>query len=40
MKRTEIELLRETIGCQAVLETSGFALDAKESTKRAMKYRQ
>jgi hypothetical protein len=39
MKRTEIELLRETIGCEAVLETSGFALDAKESTKRAMKYR-
>lgn len=39
MKRTEIEELRETVGCQAVLETSGFALDVKESTKRAIKYR-
>lgn len=39
MKRTEIEELRETVGCQAVLETSGFALDVKESTKRALKYR-
>lgn len=39
MKRKEIERLRETVGCQAVLETAGFALDVKESTKRAMKYR-
>lgn len=39
MKRDEIERLRETVGCQAVLETAGFALDVKESTKRAMKYR-
>ncbi|KSV66807.1 hypothetical protein N182_34885 [Sinorhizobium sp. GL2] len=39
MKREEIERLRETIVCQAVLETSGFALDLKESTRRAMKYR-
>jgi hypothetical protein len=39
MKREEIERLRETVGCQAVLETAGFALDVKESTKRAMKYR-
>lgn len=39
MKRTEIEKLRETVGCQAVLETSGFALDVKESTQRALKYR-
>ncbi|WP_246318947.1 hypothetical protein [Peteryoungia desertarenae] len=39
MKREEIERLRKTVGCQAVLETTAFALDAKESTKRAMKYR-
>lgn len=37
--REEIERLRETVGCQAVLEATGFALDVKESTKRAMKYR-
>lgn len=39
MKREEIEQLRETVSCQAVLETAGFALDVRESTKRAMKYR-
>lgn len=39
MKRDEIEQLREAVGCQAVLETSGFALDVKESTRRAVKYR-
>jgi hypothetical protein len=39
MKRSEIEKLRDTVGCQAVLESTGFALDAKESTKRALKYR-
>lgn len=39
MKRDEIEKLRETVGCQAVLEAAGFALDVKESTKRALKYR-
>ncbi|RDL47706.1 hypothetical protein BLJAPNOD_05428 [Ensifer sp. M14] len=39
MKRSEIERLREAVQCQTVLETSGFALDVKESTRRAMKYR-
>ena len=39
MKREEIERLRETVGCQAVLETAGFTLDAQESTKSAQKYR-
>lgn len=39
MTRDEIEKLREMVGCQAVLEAAGFALDAKESTKRALKYR-
>lgn len=39
MERNEIERLREAVGCQMVLEATGFALDVKESTKRAMKYR-
>ncbi|WP_319005541.1 DUF3991 and toprim domain-containing protein [Pararhizobium sp. YC-54] len=39
MKRDEIERLRETVGCQVVLERAGFALDLKESTRRALKYR-
>jgi hypothetical protein len=39
MKREEIESLREAVGCQAVLEAAGFAIDVKESTRRAMKYR-
>ncbi|MCJ8056995.1 DUF3991 and toprim domain-containing protein [Shinella curvata] len=39
MTRDEIEKLREMVGCQVVLEPVGFALDAKESTKRALKYR-
>ncbi|WP_022711755.1 hypothetical protein [Pseudochrobactrum sp. AO18b] len=38
-RREEIERLRETVGCQVVLEAAGFALDVKESTRRAMKYR-
>ncbi|WP_365888147.1 DUF3991 and toprim domain-containing protein [Ensifer sp. SSB1] len=39
MNRSEIERLRETVRCEVALETSGFALDPKESTRRAMKYR-
>ncbi|MGF6175460.1 DUF3991 and toprim domain-containing protein [Ensifer sp. 4252] len=39
MNRSEIERLRETVGCQTVVEAFGFALDIKESTRRAMKYR-
>ncbi|MUZ74524.1 DUF3991 domain-containing protein [Agrobacterium vitis] len=39
MTRDEIEDLRQRVDCQAVLETSGFALDRKESTRRAMKFR-
>lgn len=39
MERREIEALRESVSCGAVLETSGYALDVKESTRRAMKYR-
>src|SRR4051812_7596136 len=39
MKRTEIEALREQVSCAAVLEHAGFAIDAKESTRRAVKFR-
>ncbi len=39
MKRREIEALREQVNCAAVLEHAGFAIDAKESTRRAVKFR-
>ncbi|WP_338011745.1 DUF3991 and TOPRIM domain-containing protein [Ensifer sp. LCM 4579] len=39
MKREDIEQLRERVCCSAVLETSGFAVDVKESTRRAVKFR-
>lgn len=39
MKRTDIEEIRERVGCGAVLETSGFAIDVRESTRRAVKFR-
>ncbi|MCZ7448206.1 DUF3991 and toprim domain-containing protein [Rhizobium rhizogenes] len=39
MKRREIEALREQVSCAAVLEYAGFAIDAKESTRRAVKFR-
>ncbi|TJW00096.1 MAG: DUF3991 domain-containing protein [Mesorhizobium sp.] len=39
MNREEIEDLRQRVGCQAVLETAGFAIDRKESTRRALKFR-
>lgn len=39
MKREEIEQLREQVGCASVLETAGFAIDLKESTRRAVKFR-
>lgn len=39
MERREIEALREQVSCAAVLEHAGFALDAKESTRRAVKFR-
>jgi hypothetical protein len=39
MGRSEIEKLRERVSCQAVLEVAGFAIDAKESTASAVKYR-
>ncbi|AVA24404.1 DUF3991 and toprim domain-containing protein [Rhizobium sp. NXC24] len=39
MERREIEALRDAVSCAAVLEQAGFAIDAKESTRRAVKFR-
>ncbi|MCJ8509941.1 DUF3991 and toprim domain-containing protein [Rhizobium lemnae] len=39
MKREELEALRAKVSCEAVLEQAGYELDAKESTRRAVKYR-
>ena len=39
MEKADLEDLREKVPCSAVLEQEGFALDLKESTRRAMKYR-
>ena len=39
MEKADIEELRGRVGCAAVLETGGFAIDLKESTRKAVKYR-
>jgi len=39
MEKADIEELRSRVGCAAVLETGGFAIDLKESTRKAVKYR-
>jgi subtilisin family serine protease len=39
MERAELEELKNKVTCAAVLEREGFALDVKESTRKAMKYR-
>ncbi|MDH6268116.1 hypothetical protein M2360_003521 [Rhizobium sp. SG_E_25_P2] len=39
MKRRDIEALRERVSCAAVLEQARFAIDVKESTRRAIKFR-
>ena len=39
MEKAELEVLRGKVACGAVLETAGFAVDPKESTRRAVKYR-
>ncbi|ACM39287.1 conserved hypothetical protein (plasmid) [Allorhizobium ampelinum S4] len=39
MKREKVEELKEKVNCGAVLEQAGFAVDIKESTRRAVKYR-
>ncbi len=39
MEKAELEELKQKVPCAAVLERGGFALDVKESTRKAMKYR-
>jgi len=39
MEKKDIEELRERVPCVAVLEKAGFAIDLKESTRKAVKYR-
>ena len=39
MEKADLEELRGKVPCSAVLEDAGFALDLKESTRKAMKYR-
>lgn len=39
MKREEIEKIREAVSCAAVLENAGFAVDMRQSTRRAVKFR-
>lgn len=39
MEKHQIEDLRGRVTCAAVLETAGFGLDPRESTRRALKYR-
>ncbi|WP_428645602.1 DUF3991 domain-containing protein [Roseibium sp.] len=39
MEKRELEELRGKVACSAVLETACFAIDLKESTRRAVKYR-
>lgn len=39
MEKTDLDELRGKVPCSAVLEQGGFALDLKESTRKAMKYR-
>lgn len=39
MEKNELEELRYRVTCAAVLEKAGFAIDLRESTRRAIKYR-
>ncbi|MBP1861536.1 DUF3991 and toprim domain-containing protein [Rhizobium herbae] len=39
MEKAEIQALRVRVGCSALLEHEGFAIDLKESTRRAVKFR-
>ena len=39
MKRAEIAELKDKVNCGVLLERAGFAIDVKESTRRAVKYR-
>ncbi|MDH6298265.1 DUF3991 and toprim domain-containing protein (plasmid) [Agrobacterium salinitolerans] len=39
MEKQKLEELRDRVPCAAVLEQAGFAIDVKESTRKALKYR-
>jgi Toprim-like/Protein of unknown function (DUF3991) len=39
MERKDLETLRDKVSCGAVLESDGWKIDSKESSKRAVKYR-
>lgn len=39
MEKQKLEELRDRVPCAAVLEQAGFAIDVKESTRKAQKYR-
>ncbi|THK36784.1 DUF3991 domain-containing protein [Ensifer sp. MPMI2T] len=39
MEKKEVQELRDRVPCAVVLENAGFAVDVKESTRRAVKYR-
>ncbi|KIF66006.1 hypothetical protein HY68_38270, partial [Streptomyces sp. AcH 505] len=39
MEKKDIDELKSRVRCAAVLETAGFAIDLKESTRKAVKYR-
>lgn len=39
VEKADLDELRAKVPCSAVLEAAGFALDLKESTRKAMKYR-
>ncbi len=39
MEKKDIEELREKVSCGALLESEGWTIDLKESTRRAVKYR-
>lgn len=39
MEKAELEELKDKVPSAAVLEREGYALDVKQSTRKAMKYR-
>lgn len=39
MEKQKLEELRDLVPCAAVLARAGFAIDVKESTRKALKYR-
>ncbi|CUX68315.1 DUF3991 domain-containing protein (plasmid) [Agrobacterium tumefaciens] len=39
MEKQKLEELRDRVPCAALLEQAGFAIDVKESTRKALKYR-